>query len=285
MHALMLLAMLLSPANRATAPQNAVIVEPAVNMHSRPSADADVVSQAIFSTNVSILEQDGVWLKIRTPDDYTGWTRETALRRMRVYAQSGRVGTVESLFASLYQETDITKHQPVITIPFESRLEIAEDYSDPGGRWLKVRLPDDGTAWVQAGDVTLESPKDISIADLVTWSKRFLGLPYLWGGTSTYGYDCSGFTQMLLRRRGYAMPRDAGPQADWDGFKNVDADSLEAGDLLYFGSSPAKITHTGMYIGDGEFINATAWEHPVVQICNLRDEHWSKLLVAARRLK
>ncbi len=60
---------------------------------------------------------------------------------------------------------------------------------------------------------------------------------------------------------------------------------LQPGDLLYFGGSPTKITHTGMYIGGGQFIDATAYQHPIVQINNLGDEHWTKLLVAARRIK
>jgi len=54
---------------------------------------------------------------------------------------------------------------------------------------------------------------------------------------------------------------------------------------LYFGSAPEKITHTGMYIGDGQFIHATAHEKPVIQISRLTDPHWSQLLVAIRRLK
>jgi cell wall-associated NlpC family hydrolase len=60
---------------------------------------------------------------------------------------------------------------------------------------------------------------------------------------------------------------------------------LKAGDLLYFGSSPDKITHTGMYIGNGEFIHDTTHDHPMVQISRLDDQPWTKLLVACRRAK
>ena len=101
---------------------------------------------------------------------------------------------------------------------------------------------------------------------------RFLGLPYTWGGTSSFGYDCSGFSQMLQRRRGILMPRDAQPQADWDGVRAVERrEELQPGDLLYFGSSPKKITHTGVYLGDGKFINATTHETPMVRIDDLND--------------
>jgi cell wall-associated NlpC family hydrolase len=65
----------------------------------------------------------------------------------------------------------------------------------------------------------------------------------------------------------------------------VKPDRLRAGDLLFFGGSPQKITHTGMYIGHGMFIHDTAHDHPGVQISRLRDPYWAKLLVACRRLK
>ena len=270
--------------NKTDSADNAVVVQPVANMYSRASTDADVVSQAIFSTNVAVLEQDGAWLKIRTPDAYTGWVQANVTVRSKPYADTGSVVQVEALFANLYRETNITKHQPVITIPFESRLEVIGE-PEAGGRWFQVRLPDDRTAWVQAGDVTSAPRHDMSVAELIDWSKRFVGLPYLWGGTSTYGYDCSGFMQMLCRRRGFSLPRDAQPQAEWSGVAPVEKSELRPGDLLYFGSSPKHITHTGMYVGNGLFINATAHQHPMVQVDNLNEEHWTKLLVAARRIK
>src|SRR6266567_4127668 len=114
MHLLFLFAML----------GNAVVVQPVANMYSKASVAADVVSQAIYSTNVTILEQDGTWLKIRTPDEYSGWIQNSSLLRAKPYAQSGQVAQVEALFANLYREPDVTKHQPMITIPFEARLEV-----------------------------------------------------------------------------------------------------------------------------------------------------------------
>src|SRR5450755_2802432 len=261
----------------AAALPTAVVLQPVANMYSRPSTDADVVSQAIYGANVGILEQKEGWAHIRTADAYLGWTPLSALLPGKPYAASGRVAEVQSLFAHIYRESNVTVHAPLITVPFESRLEVVAEANE-AARWLQVRLPDDRAGWVQAADVSLH-PQTLSVAETLEFSKRFLGLPYTWGGTSSYGYDCSGFSQMLARRRGVTLPRDAQPQAEWTGVSSVDRKDLEAGDLLYFGASDKKITHTGIYMGDGKFINATTHLTPMVRIDDLTDAYWSKLLV------
>jgi cell wall-associated NlpC family hydrolase len=267
----------------AAALPNAVVLSPVANMYSKPSEDADVVSQAIYGSNVGVVERQEGWARIRTADDYTGWTPLGVLLPGKAYAASGRVAEVESLFAHIYREADVTAHAPLLTVPFESRLEVVAEPPDQA-RWLEVRLPDDRAGWVQAGDIAFDA-KPMSIPEMIEFSKRFLGLPYTWGGTSSFGYDCSGFAQMLCRRRGVPMPRDAQPQADWSGVTPVERKELKPGDLLYFGGSAKKITHTGVYLGDGKFIDATTWQTPMVRIDDLNDDHWSRLLVATRRVK
>jgi cell wall-associated NlpC family hydrolase len=90
---------------------------------------------------------------------------------------------------------------------------------------------------------------------------------------------------MLVRARGINMPRDADQQAAWKGLARIERKDLHAGDLLFFGSSEKEITHTGMYIGDGQFIHDTTNGHPVVQVSRLDDEPWTRVLVACRRVK
>jgi cell wall-associated NlpC family hydrolase len=260
------------------------VLDPVANMYSRPSRDADVVSQTIYGANVAVLEEQEGWAHIRTADDYTGWTPLPALLKGRPYAASGKVAEVASLFAHIYREASVTRHAPLITVPFESKLEVVAG-AEGEARWLQVRLPDDRAGWVQVGDISL-NPKKLTTSETLEFAKRFLGLPYTWGGTSSYGYDCSGFSQMLGRRRGIGMPRDAQPQADWSGVAPVERkQDLQPGDLLYFGSSDKKITHTGIYMGEGRFINATTHETPMVRIDDLNDPYWTKILVAMRRLK
>jgi cell wall-associated NlpC family hydrolase len=262
---------------------NAVVLEPVANLYSKPSADADVVSQARYGNNVTLLEQKEGWGHIRTPDDYTGWIAMGALRLGPAYASNGRVAEVQSFFAHIYREASVAVHAPLVTVPFETALEVVGGPKEDG-RWLEVRLPDGRDAWVQVGDVSLER-KPLSVSEMIELSKRFLGFPYTWGGTSSYGYDCSGFIQMLERRRGIGMPRDAQPQADWSGVVPVERKNLEPGDLLYFGSSEKHITHTGLYLGESRFISATTYETPMVRIDSLDEPRWSRLLVAMRRVK
>ncbi len=256
-------------------------------MYSKATLDADVVSQAIYATEVGVEKREGDWAQIRTPDDYTGWAERAGLRALKEgerYAASGKVAMVESLMAHLYRTDSVTRHAPLLTVPFETRLEVALERPQENGGWIQVRLPDDRPAWVQRGDVTLEA-RVREIPELIELSKRFVGLPYTWGGTSSFGYDCSGFTQMLCRRGGVGIPRDAKPQAHWEGMDKVEKSDLRPGDLLYFGASMDKISHTGFYLGNGEFIHSTANARPVLQISRLDEPHWTKLFVCARRWK
>ena len=263
------------------------VVAPVANMYRTPSVEADVVSQAIFSNDVLALETKGDWVHIRTADDYTGWVATSDVRAVggdKIYAGSGRVASVSNLFAILYREPNIETHRPLLTVPFESRLEVTEEKDTPDGLFYGVKLPDGTASWIQSGDVSFESKK-LTIAESIALGKRFLGLPYTWGGTSSLGYDCSGFTQMLMRHRGVLMPRDSGVQAKWDGFVAVERKNLKAGDLLFFANSKGKINHTGMYIVNGQFIHASRWNAPVVQIGRLNDAPWTVRFAAARRPK
>jgi gamma-D-glutamyl-L-lysine dipeptidyl-peptidase len=285
-----------------------VVVVPVANMYSGPSDKTDVVSQAIYGSNVTLVVAHGEWSRIQTSDHYKGWVPSRHVRTVLTgngYATAGPTVLVESLFANIYSEPDVTKHKPVITVPFETKLEVAPENptvapensasAKPGAKtipakkvdtegWLHVRLPGQTLAWIQESDVVAD-PRPLTIPESIELGKRFLGLPYLWGGRSSFGFDCSGFTQMLVRARGANMPRDADQQAAWTGVAPVERKDLQAGDLLFFGSSAKSISHTAMYIGNGQFIQAATSGHPVVQISKLDDDPWTRLLVACRRVK
>ena len=272
---------------QSAAPTTLVVTVPVIDMYSSASSDADVVSQAIYGSNLLVIVEKPGWAKVQTSDHYAGWLPVEKVRPADSptgYASSGRTAQVSSLSANLYRETDVTAHRPIVTVPFETRLEVVSEGTGDAAGWYQVRLPNQQRAWVQQGDVAVER-KPLNIEQSIALAKRFLGVTYTWGGRSSFGFDCSGFTQMLVRSRGINMPRDADQQAAWDGALPVERKKLRPGDLLFFGSSADHITHTGMFIGGGKFIHDTTYDHPGVQISRLKDQPWTKLLVACRRIK
>lgn len=258
--------------------------QPVIDMYAEPSADAPVVSQCLYGTNVESIEERPGWLRIRSPDGYLGWVDQTGLlpRPGRPYGTTPTVGRVWNLFASIYAEPDVTRRRPLLTVPFAVRLEVVS-LPQAGERWVQVRLVDDRLAWIQRGDLSLRL-EPLSVGEIIGVARRLVGLPYRWGGTSTYGFDCSGLTQLLCSLRGVLIPRDSGPQSRWEGMVDVSRAELEPGDLLFFGSSPDKVSHTGLYLGGGEFVHATTHGTPTVRIDRLDDPYWSELLVRCRRL-
>jgi len=282
----LLFAMRVAWAQKSVDHPDAVVANPVVNMYSNATDASDVVSQALYGTGVTMLKSSQGWFNILTADGYTGWVAAADLKTLsdETYAPKGKAVRVVALKANIYREPDVTKHAPLLELPWEARLEPAPDKAKNTERWLAVRLVDGQTAWVQRGDVS-DDFLPLSIGEMLRLAHRFIGTTYTWGGVSSMGFDCSGFTQMLERQRGIEMPRDADIQASWSGVVSVERKDLQPGDLLFFGSNPSKITHTGIYLGNGDFMHDTTHSHPGVQISRLDDAPWAQILVAIRRVK
>ncbi|MCX6379573.1 MAG: C40 family peptidase [Armatimonadetes bacterium] len=107
---------------------------------------------------------------------------------------------------------------------------------------------------------------------------KYLGVRYQWGGNTYDGIDCSGFLKKVFATQGYHMPRVSGDQIA-NGVP-VSPDQLQAGDRLYFGRR--RITHTGLYIGDGRFIHASSSNHGVA-VSSLSEAFYARIYVGARR--
>jgi cell wall-associated NlpC family hydrolase len=274
---------------RAATRAEAVVVRTVENMYSAPSADKDVVSQAFLGQTVAILETKGPFLRVETPDRYQGWIPAGAIARYPKagarYASQGKVAEVTALVALIYREPDVTTARPRARAPLSARLEVLEGPLQD--RWYKVRLPSGESGFVQKGDVAVrEAPAPSPAgteADLVATGRRLLGVPYLWGGMTPLGVDCSGFVSLVYRVHGKVLARDADLQFEDPKARAVERPDLHVGDLLFFGRAPSKITHVGMYLGEGRFINATTHETPVVREDRLDDPHWAALYQGARR--
>jgi len=111
----------------------------------------------------------------------------------------------------------------------------------------------------------------------IAFAAQQLGTPYLWGGTGPGGFDCSGLVQAAYRSAGIALPRVA--QAQFDAGPPVPADStVLPGDLLFYGSGPSGVDHVGLYVGDGEMIDAPH----TGALVRFEDAHWTDLVGATR---
>ncbi len=271
--------------------KSGVIINSVENMYSKPDTGVDVVSQAILGTTVKILKTEkdknkNTWYYIETPDTYQGWVEARAVRlykdKEKFYASEGRVIEITSLMAFIYSTPDVTKQKPLLMAPISSVLELG-DYKE---RWGEVTLPSGLRGYIQVGDGEIKQapfkrPR-LTPEEMVQLAKRFLGLPYLWGGTSPLGLDCSGFVQLIYRLSGIEILRDADIQYTNSGLLEVQKGQEKAGDLVFFGRQN-RITHVGMMISEKEFIHATTHEKPIVQISNLYDEYWQKLYQGCRR--
>jgi gamma-D-glutamyl-L-lysine dipeptidyl-peptidase len=279
------------PASGADAPGTAVVIKAIADMHKTSNDATELVSQAVIGTNVKILasEKNGgaEWYRIETPDTYQGWTIGTSLLVRpdggKPYASEGPVFEVTSLIANIYATEDVTERTPLVCAPIGARLEAGAC----GDRWSEIILPCGRKAWVQKGDGEIKDAaaarKTLAPEETIALAKRFLGIPYLWGGNSPWGIDCSGYVQLLYRLSGFDILRDADIQMTASGLAEVGRGDERARDLIFFGGEIDRITHVGMMIGPNEFIHSTTHDKPMVQISDLRDAYWQKLYQGARR--
>ncbi len=259
------------------------IAVPVAAMRELATDDSQVVSQALFSEQAYLLDKVRGWVKIETAvDGYRGWVRKESCIPFK---PSDRTSVkVVRPAVHLYSVKD-TVYGPILTLPFESQLELPSDVAQEDPRWLEVVLPTGRHAFVQRGDVSTDH-RLLSLEETCRLSHQFLGLPYTWGGRSSFGYDCSGYVQMLYRQMGHRLPRDSKDQCRWHNFVDVPIEKTTPGNLIFFGANQDKITHVGFCLGNDQFIHATVSENmPYLRVSSLQDPHWSSGHRAAKALK
>jgi len=264
----------------ATAALFNYISVPVATMREEPKDSAEIASQAYYSELVNVLEENSNWVKIETTVDHCqGWIKAGQLASRATPFPSAstpqsQILKINRCMAHLYNVQD-TVYGPISTLPFDSILEAQAADQDPKSRWIKVTTVDGQEGYIQRGDIS-SSHRLLKKDQLPLFSMQFLGLPYTWGGRSSFGYDCSGFVQMLYRQMGAFIPRDSKDQHKYDGFTEIAIEKLAPGDLIFFGLDKDKIRHVGMYISDDRFVHATVAENaPYVHISRLSDAEWN----------
>lgn len=215
----------------------------------------------------------------------------------------GRIGTVISANANIFAQRN-SKSKVFAKCPKETKLAIVGEIGD----WYGVLMIDGSTGWIakkhvklldyqlvqakaaaaRSGGLTSRGgPVDrFGLAasgygqQIVQEAYRYLGAPYVWGGTSENGLDCSGFVQKVNATCGIKLPRTSREQANVG--EMVGYDELQPGDRLYFACKGSTVDHCGIYIGNNLFIHSSASRRGV-GIDDLRSQFWTQTLVVARR--
>lgn len=223
-----------------------------------PDGLAEQVSQALVGEAVRVLDI-GDWVLVRVErDGYLGWMRRSALyfcsqddvQAFQAACNALVIAELAQAFPSPDSQTRAGK------LPFGVALPVVERK----GEWAAVRLPDGNIWWVAAADLLPISerpqPDAAGIEFTLNLIRRFIGVPYLWGGCSPFGYDCSGLAQTFYRFMGVAIPRDADQQ--FRAGQVVDG-TPQPGDLLFFGNREDddwRITHVAISLGGNDIIHA-----------------------------
>ncbi len=122
--------------------------------------------------------------------------------------------------------------------------------------------------------------QDIAVSRVLAMAARFQGVPYLWGGTTPDGFDCSGYTQYVFAQNGISLPRTA--DAQFEVGLPVTKSQLQPGDLVFFTTYEPGPSHNGIYLGDGRFISASSSRG--VAVDRLDSSYWGQRYIGARRV-
>lgn len=260
--------------DKALQPEVFAIVRISVaNLRRNSSVSAELVSQTLLGTVLRILKAENGFYYVQNRDKYLGWISKSSVIRVDAEAvkewKKGPQVVVSAVYGVVRKERQDDAEILVDLVPGVVLQKV-----DRKGKWTKVRLPDDRVGYVKNDAVmdeadlrNIKPTRDL----LVATAREYLGIPYLWGGTSAKGFDCSGFVQTVYRMNNRELPRDANqmvkvgePIEFGENYQN-----LRKGDLLFFGPSPERITHVALYMGDRLFIHSAAWVH----INSLDPEH------------
>jgi cell wall-associated NlpC family hydrolase len=252
-------------------PEVFVTVTSVADVRQSPSHTSELVTQVIYGDVVDPLKQDGEWILVRVEDGYIGWIRswylqESSRREVDEFLRSSghRIAATITQIFERPSEDALPISDAVIGIP------VRANRCDKRG-WRNVHLPDGKIGYAKARSIeSRKQHRNVTRNSLSAIGLKFLGVPYLWGGNTPKGFDCSGLIQRIFSLCGPLLPRDSDMQAQFGKRKRSgQIDSLRMGDLLFFGKSSSQITHVAMYLSDSLFLHA----YGQVRINSLLPQH------------
>ncbi len=275
------------------------------NNRSNPQHGAELMTQMLLGTPVQILKKQGGFYLVKTPDHYLAWTDGGALVLMNEQSfktwQTSEKIVFSSDYGHAFSKADINSTR-VSDLVNGNVLQVL-------GRekgFYKVAFPDKRIGYIQQplamSYIDWVKRPNPEAKEVLTKALSLIGVPYLWGGTSVKGVDCSGFTKTAYFLNGIIIPRDASQQAlVGDAIDVLENDTisvskclknLQAGDLLFFSSAKrrgvngGRVTHTAIYMGNGEFIQSAGMVkiNSMIDTAGNYDGAQISTLVGARRI-
>ena len=220
-----------------------------------PLVSAAILTQAVGGQRVGVLRRTGRWLLCRADDGYLGWVHQGYLHRCReVEATEWEVGSGGELCFSLGASVRDARGRVLARLPWGARVVREE-----GG---VVRLPDDSRGMVEGEIVAMTELATRFPADgaaVVETATGWIAAPYLWGGVTPSGVDCSGLAQAVYRAHGVLLPRDSDLQSKFGEPLEAMEDfaGLLPGDLLFFAEGLHPVSHVAISRGGSRIVHAS----------------------------
>ncbi|NTU27968.1 C40 family peptidase [Bacillus tequilensis] len=242
--------------------------------------DNVIQTQVLFGEKVLVTGEQDEWVSVvvpsqpsrKDPRGYPGWMKKNQLKKTSpIHTQNDVMISKPAAFLyNSHGEKEI-ELSFLTVLPF-----IAEENG-----YVKVSTVF-GERFVKRTDAVPVREQKGTSEDIIQTGAFFLGLPYLWGGISGFGFDCSGFMYSIFKANGYGIPRDAGDQAKAG--EKVSLDDMKAGDLLFFAYEEGKgaVHHVGLYVGDGKMLHSPKTGKSI-EILTLKETIYEKELCAVRR--
>lgn len=274
--------------------QWAVIQASAVYMQQSPDYESANVSQTSMGKVVEVLDTEGYWTKIRTPEPYEGWVNTMCLAFMTEEEKDAYIAAPKYICVEEYTHVysgQSLKSEPVSDLlmgdiirkgDMETRLWAEVILPSGQKAWVKDSKVRDFTFWARSYGFSREKEKkqpEPTAANIVAVAKRFLGSAYVWGGMSVKGFDCSGLAGFAYFMNGILLPRDAKDQVRCG--VSVPVEEMQAGDLVFFGET--KVSHVGICTAPGKIIHSSQ----IVRSNSLDSgsaDYYGRNIIAVRRI-